>query len=640
MTKKKSNPEITVFECQVLRSIKCSSEIALEVKKATAILMLAKGQRVCVTAKEVSVTEKIVFKWRQAFKERRLSSIREDLPSERDDSGCAGDIVLSRYGGEHFDLWDDELKSYRFLDTSARGLIIEQYGPLRWIRDHIDISPWLSLYSPKGRGPTTIRNNLMLSILMMREGASLMNILRGLQTNPSLRFAVGAAAGEKINVSRSNYFLFQSRITEYFERTGVHLIDKTFAQLVEIMAPDMGFTLHGAPDGYILSTRTDSHPVAMFAAHRSRCGITYKCNQDAVNLLKSLNFEHLVPQRLYHYFEKDDENRVIYHNKDKIISKMQTLLEESLLIRSIMSSEEWHGFSEYQHLVRCIKNQGIEDPETGTIVPRDNKEIQGSSLQTPVDPEATCLKKNGKVFQGNVGCNTEAYDQDGHSLVIWSDFGNNLVSDTEFQLRQMLARGEDASAEINVSDGAFFSMELYREGLNRAFFMNPTALTGTLTNSLFALFELAPDGQSVLRCPRGAEPISQDPPKDNGVINAKFAHSDCKDCKFAKTCPRTEQVRANKVEISLDMVDRAEIILSMTGVDYSAISRARNGAESVPSILNNQFHVQNIRSFRGEVRRLMYFAAVICLNAYKYSKYKNDVGSVLFASPARVAQAA
>lgn len=97
----------------------------------------------------------------------------------------------------------------------------------------------------------------------------------------------------------------------------------------------------------------------------------------------------------------------------------------------LKKDEDWHEFQEYKNLVRCIEEQSVQD-ENGNYIPRSNKDISGSSLQSPEDPDATARTKAGKTHIGSVGNVTETYDDDGNSLITDADIQANTYSDSDF----------------------------------------------------------------------------------------------------------------------------------------------------------------------------------------------------------------
>lgn len=619
--------QLTNNEREFLEKIRTDPDApSLHAQRARTILLLETGMRICKVAKDVGVREPFVYQTRAEFAAYRLDAIA--FPASTCNSKDQKIQLPSN------DQWVKDLASYGLEDIDIR-FFFQEYGPLRLVYDNLNVEIFDPLFSDHGRSPTTVRPLLMVPILMSFTGFSFVQLANSFRHQVGLRFVLGIPAGERVPISSSNYYRFLNRLEDYHKENGIYLADKVLEDLVSKMAPDMGFCLENAPDGYVLKTRLDSQMISMHARHLSRTGIVYQCNQDAVLLLKSCGME--LPANLYHYLKADDKNRVIYHNQGKMMDKMYTLMCESTQIRDLMRGDKWKTFAAYQNLDRCISDQATIG-EGGTITIKASQDILGSSLQTPRDPYATSRTKNGKNYQGEVGFFTEAYDSEGHSLVIRVGFERNILSDAEYLNRVVRERelNPNATMEECVSDGAFFSMEAFKRGLESGFFHIPTALTGVATNPLFSEFELSSDGKTLISCPNGTRPFSQYTTPD-GMINAKFSHSDCSGCPFAGKCPCKKQVRANKVLINQETVIRADILNSFGSEEFKVYSDKRNGCESIPSILNNRYRVQKIRSSRTTVRRLMYFSAVICLNARKYRDFKNSVNSTLFTYEAKAA---
>ena len=624
--------QFTDLERGILNSIADSSPQDAA-RRARAILLLADGVRVWEVSKSVGVTEKKIYKWREEYQENGLASIYKDADSHTCELSHGFDLNSAQKTSYNSDRWTQELDTYGDkLSYGVKMKIMKEYGPLRWVFDNIETEDFYVLYSDHGRGPSSLRELIMMPIMLTYENLSVERFLTKLACDASLRFVFGGVESERIRLSATNYYYFENRLQKYYEETGIYLYDKVFNQVVGIMAPDMGLYLQDAPDGYILNTRSDTHMVAMFAQHLPRAGIVYQCNKDALFLLKRVGMDNIIPDTLHHYFNADDKNRIIYHNDGILMDTLTSLLTESVTIRNLMSEDIWEDYHEYKCLTRCIEEQGIYNEEENTIVPRDSKDIAGKSMQTPRDTNATCRTKNRRYFQGDIGFNKEAINDQGYSLIIETDLSCNLHSDVDFQKESINKRSETSPIEMTTTDGGFYSMENSALGAQRGVIMIPTGLTGSSSKPLYSKFQFSEDGHTVKMCPDGKSPVKQVIFWKNSseFINAKFDKDDCKQCKYHDQCPMQEQKKANKVIINLELAKRAEIEDDLGSEEYKQKANERNGAETIPSILNRRYNVQRIMSFRGVVRRMRYFAAVICLNVRKYEKYKTGIKSRLF----------
>ena len=66
-----------------------------------------------------------------------------------------------------------------------------------------------------------------------------------------------------------------------------------------------------------------------------------------------------LPEKLLHYTEKNDYNKVIYHNKsEESDSKLLTLLKDADTLLDLCETK-YEDVTEYQLFVRCISEQTI-----------------------------------------------------------------------------------------------------------------------------------------------------------------------------------------------------------------------------------------------------------------------------------------
>ena len=93
----------------------------------------------------------------------------------------------------------------------------------------------------------------------------------------------------------------------------------------------------------------------------------------------------------------------------------------------------------------------------GNLIPKPNKDISGTSMQSPEDPNATVRTKVGKTHVGSVGNVTETYDDDGNSLITDADIQPNTYSDSDFMKDTIAAKEDPVSEEQVLTDEAYYS---------------------------------------------------------------------------------------------------------------------------------------------------------------------------------------
>ncbi len=344
----------------------------------------------------------------------------------------------------------------RFLNLSKRGQDAIRRSRLGHFGDEIFplINPddFMVLYSDNGRGPSDLQRLVASYLILRMENITFDEFMLRIDSDIALQYALNTTSLDEQPVSRRNLFYFMAKLDEYEQKNGVNLIEKCFKSITSSLVKDMGLDKPGHSGR--IKKRMDSMMIDSHAARLTRPGIIYQVNQDALILYASLMGNDNIIPSLNHYFDESDRNAVIYHNKDGMDDKLARLLSESQIILYLMSDDDWHEFQEYKNLVRCIEDQSEKAPD-GKLVPKKNKDIEGTSLQSPKDPEATARTKSGKTYVGSVGNVTETYNDEGNSLITDADIQSNSHSDSDFMKEYIESKDPEAPEEQVAIDGAY-----------------------------------------------------------------------------------------------------------------------------------------------------------------------------------------
>lgn len=510
----------------------------------------------------------------------------------------------------------------RFLNLSERGQKAIINSRLGHFGDEIfpliNADSFMVLYSEQGRGPYYLQGLVGAYLIMQMQHLTVDELLLRIDSDVALQYALHTTSMESQPFSRRNLFYFIAKLDAYEKKTGISLIKNCFKDVTSSLARKMGLDKPGSSGR--IKKRMDSMMIDSPAARLSRPGIIYTVNQDALILYDQLCGRDSIKYSLHHYFEEDDKNAIIYHNKDVMREKVSLLLEESLSIKKLMADEVWHEFEQYKNLVRCIEEQSRDDGN-GNISPKDSKDIAGTSMQSPRDPNATARKKNGKTHIGSVANVSETYDDNGNSLITFADIQSNSHSDADFMKEYIAARDENSPEEQETTDGAFYSEDIAREAEKKGLLLIPSALTGKKTPDLCADFEFSEDGTKILSCPNHAVPMSQKYNEKTGKVDAKFSHTDCSMCPYRDQCPGKNQKEAVKVSISQKMADRASAQRTMGDEAHKQLAKERNAVEAIPSIFRRKYGVDNIRTFSTNRRRSAFFSICLAYNAQKHQRF-------------------
>lgn len=463
----------------------------------------------------------------------------------------------------------------------------------------------------------------MLFILQCRDNSTIDDVIMRANTDIAYQYVLTCTSNNKKPViSRAYYCQFLSRMVIYDKKHESCLMEKMFTEFTDAAASEMGINLHHNL-GDVLRTRIDSMMIDTPAEHLTRAGIIYRTNAMCLDLVASLEGLSVLPECLHHYLDDSDENAVIYHNKgEKKVEKLQGMLNDSLKIKELLKGYE--DFEEYNLLERMISDQGILG-EDNTITPKEDKDIEGSSMQSPLYPFATCRKKYG-FHIGDSCCLTEATNGSGANLLIEVLYDKNTRSDDEFMLEHLRRRDSNGPMEVCSCDAGFFSMNTAHAGENANTILVPSALKGSLPQPLMAEFEMDSKGEAILQCPAGHAPIpgTQKYNSDTGEVIAKFDKCTCQACPFADKCPAREQVKAFTVNVSQAKIDLASYVAAVDSEEYKEYASFRNGIESVPSVMRRMYGFDTLRSMNVSLRREKIFGSSINYNVKKLIAYRKD----------------
>ena len=513
----------------------------------------------------------------------------------------------------------------RFLALSERGQDAIRKSRLGHFGDEtfprINPDDFMVLYSDEGRGPSFLQGYVAAFLIMCMLDITADELLLRIDTDIAVQYALHTTSLDKQPFSRRNLFYFIAKLEAYQKSHGINLIEECYKKITSEYMHDMGLDKPG--NSGRIKKRMDSMMIGTHAARLTRPGIIYAVNHDALMLYASLNGENGIVPSLTHYFDESDRNAVIYHNKDVLEDKLTKLLVESRLILYLLKDEEWHEFEEYKNLVRCIDEQSTRS-EDGSLKPKQNSEISGSSLQTPEDPDATARTKAGKTHVGSVGNVAETYDGKGNGLITDADIRENTCSDSDFMKDYIESKEDPESEEQSLTDGAYYSSENAEAAAEKGILLVPTSLTGTATNALCADFQFSEDGKSIVSCPNGEQPIEQKYSEKTGRVDAKFSLDACAKCPFRDQCPKKDQKKAAKVSVSVQMANRAELQKALGDEEHKQLARERNGVEAIPSIFRRKYGLDNIRTSIKQRVRSIFFGICLAYNGQKHQKFLNN----------------
>lgn len=458
--------------------------------------------------------------------------------------------------------------------------------------------------------------NFIIGALMLKEQNNLSDeeLIETICFDIRYQYALHTTHLKEQPVSDRTFSRFRERVLAYEQETGLDLMTEEMDHINEVYAKHMNLK------GNI--KRMDSLMVASRCKRMSRLEIVYATCANAVKLIHRLGEDSLLPASFGHYLDADDYNKTIYYCKgDEVAPRLEQTLQEANTIKEAMAEDRWHEHTEYQLLIRVIREQADRNGD-GSVTPKDKKTITPDSLQNPSDPDATFRRKAGKEHKGYVLNVVETMGDTG-SLITDIGYEPNTYSDSQFCQDYIHRKDgiapEEREHEIVIADGAYGGYKNRKEAEANNIELITTSLAGKETDTVFAGFVFNETGDEVLRCPQGHTPLKVSYCAPNETCRALFAKTHCANCPLRDRCKAKEQKKNFAVTVSQKMADRASCLLKMSTAEYQSLARKRNAVEGIPSVLRRKYHIDDMPTY-GKLRSKFF---VVCkVLAYNFNKVR------------------
>jgi hypothetical protein len=506
--------------------------------------------------------------------------------------------------------------SYAFLSDRCKKIIDHSWAKsfADIVFPAIDENKFAVLYSDQKFSRPNTPVNVVIGALMLKEQMQLSDeeLTESIWCDIRFQYALHTTGLKEQPVSDRTFSRFRERVLRYETETGNNLLDEEMSHLTDVYARYMNLNSN--------IRRMDSLMIASNCKRMSRLEIIYTTVSNAVRLFHSLGMDEQLPPELLHYLDDDDRNEVIYYCKgEDVTSRLDKVISDAVTMKNLMNGDEWLELSEYQLLIRVLKEQTDEDSD-GKVTAKPKSEISPASLQNPSDPDATYRKKAGKDHKGYVGNIVETIGENGDSLITEASYEANSHSDSTFCKEHLSKRDDTSEHETIIADGAYGGVENQKLAESKNVTLVTTALTGKETDPIFAEFKLSEDGKKVVSCPCGHSPIKTTYYPKTGMCRALFPVDCCEHCPNRDRCKVKQQRKNYAVHVSSKMVSRAEYRKTLSSEEYKALTRMRNAIEGIPSVLRRRYHVDQI-PVRGLQRSRFFF--ILKVAAYNFNKLNN-----------------
>lgn len=248
---------------------------------------------------------------------------------------------------------------------------------------------------------------LLVGMMIIKEGKGISDeeLFENVRFDLLIRKALGLLDLDDPVPAPSTYYLFRQRLKEHFEDKEDDLLEKCFEGITKGQAT--AYNVSGK------SVRLDSKLIGSNIAFYSRYTLVHKtlllfCKEVDTKWLSSLPSK--LRSRIDRQLEENTEKTVYVSDSATITRKLQSL---GKLIYDILNFRPIADIAEYEILRRVFQEQFRIDPEddNDNPKPKEGKEIEATSVQSPYDSECTYRKKNEESTKGYSHNLTETCDE-------------------------------------------------------------------------------------------------------------------------------------------------------------------------------------------------------------------------------------
>lgn len=478
------------------------------------------------------------------------------------------------------------------------------------------------LYSDKPSRPNS-PVNVIPGALILKEIFQLSDeeLIGSIYFDTRFQYALRLTSKDRPPISINSFTNFRVRNYDYYEQTGIDLIQEEIEDLSKLIAD----VLEIKGD----KVRVDSLMIASSCRNLSRIELVYTVNAHFIKKLDKID-KALIPEECLVYLEKGHKNETIYKTRDKSSeSKLEFLLKQSKLLydAALEVNSKITDTEEFMMLKRMPGEQTKNDDDDfdnltpNEIEPKENSEISPDSLQNPSDPDATYRYKYGD----NIGYTANLVEQfdDENGIIKTYDLKPNIYSDQQFSNDTI----EKLSVEQNQNeilqmliDGTYFSIDLAKKALSKGIELIPGELTGRKPDdsklSYGSTFIVDKKENVISSCFKGHEPVSTNYDEEKEIYTAKFSKDICAECECIELCRIKVQKQINTVRFSKKRYMSDTIREKMDTKEYTQLANQRAGVEGLPSVFRRCYNVDRM-PIRGLVRSKIWFGFKVAASNVK-----------------------
>src|SRR6056297_304044 len=357
------------------------------------------------------------------------------------------------------------------------------------------------------------------------------------------KLALGQQDLSEGEVSIRTLYNFRKRVVAYAQEHGVNLMLEVFETLTARFIQKAGVRTD--------IIRMDSTQITANMRRMSRIDIMSRTLQQ---FLKGLDLEEIARyQQAYEQYIDEDKRKAYLESIAEPSRALETIASDMLeVLTRYQEHPDYSQQAAYHLLERVLNDQTVIVEEQLQV--KAGKDIASDSCQSPFEPDATYIRKNGKGYSGYSTNITETANPDNPvQMIVNAHTEVNTHSDKAFLNEELDALKEKTDMNMLVVDGGYAG-EAIRETLQAAdVTFIETGLKGKAPQYNSALFDID-ETTGILRCPMGKKPIHTMIKSEKA--QALFSHEACSNCPARDKCFAKRQKKGMKVAIDLKRYER------------------------------------------------------------------------------------
>jgi len=441
---------------------------------------------------------------------------------------------MFRENKEH--LQQNLFDSMSTMNPRSQKLLLNSWAKLFYedVFCQIDETPFKTLYC-QDNGRPNFPVNILLSLEFIKHFKNYTDeeLLEQFHFNYQVMYAVGVRNLGELPLAPRTLYEFRERIYSHVASNPdeMDLIFGQYENLTQHFVAKANLGTH--------EQRVDSTQVMSNIKQAGRLSLGYDVLRQAVSDCP----QEILPEKIQDVLKPEFKTELLYRTRTgDVASRLQELLNICAELLVLVSDfPELKRLDSIMLVERFLTEQANLDPESGSWMAKENKEISARSLQSAYDPDATFRKKGSNKHVGYVlNLSETCNDENPVQMITDYTLEPNSAGDSKM-LRERLRGIKDQHPELTdmYVDGAYYSDELEELAQELNVKIHYTNMTGKASSKIpLTDFDIeTKDEGATVCCPGGQQAFPCYANKKTQDITAHFDLETCAQCPARLACP-------------------------------------------------------------------------------------------------------